>query len=52
MKSWKTTIVGLALIATGAILLGLETITWEQSLTFFGAGIGLLVAKDHNVSGK
>ncbi len=52
MKNWRTTLSGVALIVTGAVLLILDIITWEASLTFFMPGIGLLVAKDHNVSGK
>ena len=49
-KSWKTTLAGLASIATGVISFSNgETMT---GITAIIAGVGLLLGKDFNVSGQ
>jgi hypothetical protein len=57
MKSWKTTVAGIAAILTvvAAALTqfvqgGLAAISWEPLLAGLIAGVGLILAKDSNVS--
>ena len=56
MKNRKTTIAGIAAILTGAagLLNAISTGDWthgEAALAAIVSGIGLIVAKDHNVTG-
>lgn len=50
LTSWKTTITGLVLIAFALIGFAMG-LTWDQALPMVVAGLGLLAAKDHNVTG-
>ena len=50
MKNWKTSLVGLAIIMAG-IYVFISTKDWTQSGIAVGVGIGLLFAKDNNVTG-
>lgn len=50
MKNWKTSLVGLAIIGAG-IYVFVTTKDWTQSGIAVGVGIGLLLAKDNNVTG-
>lgn len=50
MKNWKTTLVGLVLIGAG-IYVFIQTKDYTQSGLAIAAGIGLILAKDNNVTG-
>ena len=49
-KSWKTTTIGFGIIIAG-IYVFVTTKDWTQSGIAVGVGIGLLFAKDNNVTG-
>lgn len=49
MKSWKTTICGALLIAAGIVFIILKEFAYATMA--IPAGIGLLNAKDNNVTG-
>lgn len=49
MKSWKTTICGLILIAAGIVFITLKETAY--AVMSIPAGIGLLAAKDSTVTG-
>lgn len=56
MKSWKTTMAGVATLLTGLadILMGLANgtpINWAVDIVALTTGIGLILGKDFNVSG-
>ena len=59
MKSWKTTILGVLTIATavfGAVMALIDgnpatNPNWETLIAAITAGIGLIAAKDSNVTG-
>lgn len=53
MKNWKTTIAGIAVAAIAA-LTALGYLSPEQAASITGAltALGLLSAKDHDVTGK
>ena len=57
MKSWKTTAAGIISILTGLTTAftqflsgGFAAISWEILIATITAGIGLIMAKDSNVS--
>ncbi len=57
MKSWKTTASGIVAIATGMLFAfsqylggGFAAISWEALIAAVTAGVGLIFAKDSNVS--
>jgi len=50
MKNWKTSLIGLVIIIAG-IYVFITTKDWTQSGIAVGVGIGLLMAKDNNVTG-
>jgi len=50
MKSWKTSLLGIAIIIAG-IYVFVSTNDWTQAGIAIVAGIGLLNAKDNNVTG-
>jgi len=50
MKNWKTTLVGITIIIAG-IYVFVTTKDWTQAGIAVTAGIGLLLAKDNNVTG-
>lgn len=51
LKSWKTTVVGFFLIAAALYLMISAKSISTESITIITLGIGLIVAKDSNVSG-
>lgn len=52
MKNWKTTLAGLASIISGIALATNNPDRLQEAGTLILAGIGLLCAKDNNVTGK
>ena len=50
MKSWKTTLIGIAIIIAG-IYVFIASKDYTQSGIAIVAGIGLINAKDNNVTG-
>lgn len=57
LKSWKTTAAGIVAILTGALFAfsqylsgGFAAISWEALIAAITAGVGLMFAKDANVS--
>ena len=50
-KSWRTTIAGYLLLSAG-IYIFITTKDWTQAGLAVTAGIGLILAKDKNVSGS
>jgi general stress protein CsbA len=51
MKSWKTTLIGLALIGAGIYTGVTAKTSWTESAVIITMGAGFLVAKDHNATG-
>jgi hypothetical protein len=56
MKSWKTTFSGIAALLIAIIniaesVINSKPIDWTASMTAIMAGIGLIAAKDSNVTG-
>lgn len=49
MKSWKTTVAGLATIAMGVVLIAIGQVA--PGLACIPVGLGLIAAKDSNVTG-
>lgn len=49
-KSWKTNLVGAALIIAGIVVF-LQTKDWAQAGLAITVGIGFFLAKDNNVTG-
>ena len=52
MKNWKTTLSGIASIISGVALYFNHPEQIEASITSITLGIGLLFAKDHNVTSQ
>lgn len=51
LKSWKTTVVGFLLIAAALYLMITAKSISTEAITLTTLGIGLIVAKDANISG-
>ena len=56
MKNWKTTFSGLAAVLVAVInaavgMINGHPVDWAVTMSAILAGIGLITAKDHNVSG-
>jgi hypothetical protein len=56
-KNWKTTLAGVAAILTSVLgliqhIIDGTPLDMEQHITQITLGIGLMVAKDHNVTGS
>jgi hypothetical protein len=51
LRNWKTTITGVAAILSG-VKIYISTGNINEALTAIIAGVGLLFAKDHDVTGK
>lgn len=56
MKNWKTTFSGLAAILVAVInaavgMINGQPVDWAVTMSAILAGIGLITAKDHNVTG-
>lgn len=52
MKNWKTTFMGIAaILGVAAKVVNNGSIDWQTDMPTVLAGIGLLVAKDSNVTG-
>jgi uncharacterized membrane protein HdeD (DUF308 family) len=57
MKSWKTTVMGIMAILSAIIsgaqgMIGGTPVDWTATITAIFAGIGLIAAKDSNVTEK
>lgn len=50
-KSWITMLAGVVVIVTALVALIMGKMTWEQAGPIIIAGLGLLAAKDFNVTG-
>ena len=50
-KNWKTTVCGVAAIL-GGVKIFITTGSINDALTSVIAGVGLLFAKDHDITGK
>ncbi len=55
-RSWKTTLTGVLMLIgisakVGNELLTAQPVDWTQALTIVATGVGLIMAKDHNVGG-
>jgi len=50
-RNWKTTVAGIAAIL-GGVKIYITTGNINEALTSLIAGMGLLFAKDHDVTGK
>ncbi len=51
MKNWMTTLTGVATILFAVAGLFIGKLTWDQALPMLLAGVGLIAAKDFNVTG-
>jgi hypothetical protein len=51
MKNWKTSLIGVALIALGIIGIKWTCVDGVTGGAIITAGVGFLAAKDHNVTG-
>lgn len=51
MKSWITTLAGAVVITTALVGVIVGKMNWEQAGPIIVAGIGLVAAKDFNVTG-
>lgn len=51
MKSWITTVAGAVVIVFALVGVVSGKVTWEQAAPIVVAGLGLLAAKDFNVTG-
>lgn len=57
VRSWKTTLSGAVAIISGVVTilqayLNSQPVPWALAVSQIVAGVGLISAKDHNVSGQ
>ena len=51
-RNWKTTIIGLVLTVAGLYTGITAKASWTESLAIISIGIGFVVAKDGDITGK